>query len=222
VRENGSAFVPVEPSVTLPFDLLWRVEADSYACEARASSPWPGPQHHVAFRAMRKRRGEGYGTPVRSRIRSRRVVSPSGTEWRVGRVWLARPAPRVRRVWKRDAGDVGWDWVPFDLGDWADLEAVILIAIALVLVVFVIVPLLLFGVELIVVGGALAASIIGRLLFGRPWIVRAESLGGTREVLSWRVSGWRGSERAMDEIAQALAAGSNPEPQGAGERMLAP
>jgi hypothetical protein len=126
-------------------------------------------------------------------------------------------------VRKEGARDVGWglpNWVPFDFGDLGDVEAVVAVVVAVVLIVFVIIPLLLFGVELVVVGGALAASIISRMLLGRPWTVEAERVGGRREVLSWSVSGWRRSDRAIDEIAQALAAGSRPHPHDATERMM--
>jgi hypothetical protein len=152
-------------------------------------------------------------------------MTPAGTEWRVGRVWIGRGAPRFRKVRSEAAGDIGGqvpNWVPVDIGSWGDLEATIAVVIALVLLVFVIIPLLLFGVELIIVGVAVAASIIGRLLLGRPWIVQAQSIGRTREVRTWRVSGWRRSRQVIAEIAQGLAAGSDPNPTDASDQPTGP
>jgi hypothetical protein len=141
------------------------------------------------------------------------VIDLTGAEWRVGRVWLGRAAPRFRRMGKKAGGDVGREasaWVPFDLGSWGDVEAVLAVVVVLLLIVFVIIPLLLFGADLVIVGGALAASITGRLLLGRPWTVQAECVDGHHELMSWSVSGWRRSRLAIEEIAQAIAAGSQP------------
>jgi hypothetical protein len=120
----------------------------------------------------------------------------------------------LRKLRSGTADEIGWefsDWIPFDIGTWADAETVVVVLVALVLAVFVLIPVLLFGVELIIVGCLLAASIVSRILRRGPWVVEAERLGGG-EILSWTVPGWRRSHRAMKEIAHALAAGSRPDP----------
>jgi hypothetical protein len=149
-------------------------------------------------------------------IGRRQVHGPSGTEWRIGRVWIGRRGPRLRRI-SSGSSDSAWElanWVPFDVGgDWADLEAMMLVIIAITLIVFVLIPLLLFGVELIILGLVVAAGVIGRVLRRRPWLVRAESAGGPHVEMAWKVSGWRHSSQAIDAIASALAAGIEPTPE---------
>jgi hypothetical protein len=76
----------------------------------------------------------------------------------------------------------------------------------------VVIPLLLFGIELIVLGLVIAAAIVGRALLGRPWIVQARRVGGATPALTWNVTGWRRSARLIDEVAGALADGRDPSP----------
>ncbi len=97
-----------------------------------------------------------------------------------------------------------------DPGDLDDIGAAILVFVALVVVVFVAVPLLLFGFELIILGLVLAASIAGRALLGRPWIIQACPVEGDAQVMVWKVSGWRMSARVIGEVAMALNAGRDP------------
>jgi hypothetical protein len=79
--------------------------------------------------------------------------------------------------------------------------------VVLVLAVFVLVPLLLFGIELVIVGVAIAAGIVGRVVLGSPWIVLAESADAPGVGFAWKVSGWRRSARLITEIADAMKAG---------------
>jgi hypothetical protein len=60
-------------------------------------------------------------------------------------------------------------------------------------------------------------------LIGRdwPWIVRATPLGLEVEELSWRVVGWRRSNRVIEEVAASLSAGLDPSPGEASEPILA-
>ena len=99
-----------------------------------------------------------------------------------------------------------------DLGNAEDLGAAVLAVLAVVVVVLVVIPLLLFGLELILLGAAIAAGIFTRTLLGRPWIVEATPLDGDAEHLGWRVAGWRRSKRVIDEVAASLAAGRDPAP----------
>jgi hypothetical protein len=79
------------------------------------------------------------------------------------------------------------------------------------------IPLLLFGIELILLGLLVATGILGRTLLGRPWIVHATPLAGEAERLTWRVVGWRRSNRLIDEVAASLGAGLDPSPAEASE-----
>jgi hypothetical protein len=95
-----------------------------------------------------------------------------------------------------------------DPGGLDDIGVAILVFVALVVVVFVVVPPLLSGVELIILGLVLAASIAGRALLGRPWVVQASPVEGDAQVMAWKVSGWRTSAPAIGEVATALEADS--------------
>lgn len=83
----------------------------------------------------------------------------------------------------------------------------LLLAVALAVIV---IPLLLFGIELIVLGFAIAAGIAARGLLGRPWVVQARRVGAQAPALIWLVTGWRGSRRLIEEVAAALAEGREP------------
>lgn len=76
----------------------------------------------------------------------------------------------------------------------------------------VVIPLLLFGIELILLGLLVATGIVGRTLLGRPWIVHATPLASEAEGLTWRVVGWRRANRLIDEVAVSLGAGLDPSP----------
>jgi hypothetical protein len=76
----------------------------------------------------------------------------------------------------------------------------------------VLIPLLFFGIELIVLGLLIALGVLGRGLLGRPWVVRAAPLTGHDGELTWSVSGWRRSNRLIDEVADSIAHGLPPAP----------
>lgn len=69
--------------------------------------------------------------------------------------------------------------------------------------------------------GLLIVGIVGRTPLGLPWIVRATRLGPEVGVLSWRVVGWRRSNRVIEEVAASLGAGLDPSPAEAAEPTLA-
>ena len=99
--------------------------------------------------------------------------------------------------------------------DTGDLESILLVIVGLIVLVCVVIPLLLFGIELIAVGAVgcvLAASLTGRLLLGRPWVVEARplALADDRRVLERKVSGWRRSNRLIGTIVSELSAGRDP------------
>ena len=131
------------------------------------------------------------------------------------------PRWRKVRMGKPHAGDIAEAVLPIpDLGGLDDLGAVALVLLAVVAVAIVVIPLLLFGVELILLGLLIAAGIVGRTLLGRPRIVQATPLCPEVEELSWRVVGWRRSNRVIEEVAASLSAGLDPSPAEVAEPIL--
>lgn len=103
------------------------------------------------------------------------------------------------------------NWISFpDLGGIDSLEGAIVAAVALIVIVFVVIPIFLLGVELVVVGAAIAAGLASRLLLGRPWVVTAKQLDEPHAVLAWEVCGWRRSRGVITAVTQALATGTEP------------
>jgi hypothetical protein len=133
----------------------------------------------------------------------------------VGRSWSNRRVPRWRkaRIGKTRAGDAAEAifTVP-DIGGLDDLGVAVLVLLALMVVAVVVIPLLLFGMELILLGLVVAVGILGRTLLGRPWIVQATPLVADAQELSWRVVGWRRSTRLIEEVCASLSAGLDPSP----------
>jgi hypothetical protein len=152
---------------------------------------------------------------MRIRIGSRRVRTPSGVEWRVGRQWSLRGLPRWRRVGigkgAEQTLDAAWSVPAVDAG--SDSLEVLLGGIVVVVVIAVIViPLLLFGIELITAGLLVAGGIVARSTLGRPWIVLATPSGDPAGALAWEAKGWQRSKQLIDEVAAELAAGLMPSP----------
>ncbi len=143
----------------------------------------------------------------------RHVVAPDGAEWCVGRKWTTRRPRLLRRRRSGTASDslqnLGSVWP--DLGG-LDLGQELLALAAVVALVLVLIPVLFFGLELIILGVLLATGVIARTLLGQPWVVQATStdpLAAGRR-LEWRVRGWRRSQSVIAEIAAELAAGHEP------------
>jgi hypothetical protein len=84
----------------------------------------------------------------------------------------------------------------------------------------VLIPLLLFGVELISVGLLIALGILGRGLLRRPWVVRATPTSGQDRALAWKVVGFRHTARVIEEVAASLSNGLPPTPAEAAEALL--
>jgi hypothetical protein len=141
---------------------------------------------------------------------SRQIVAPDGVEWRIDRQWITgRPRPLRRR---QNAGASGslqslGSSLP-DLGG-VDLGQGLLAIAAVLAVVLVLIPVLFFGLELIILGVLLAAGVMARTLLGQPWVIEARSVdplsSGRR--LEWRLRGWRRSQNLIAELAAELAAG---------------
>jgi hypothetical protein len=140
-----------------------------------------------------------------------RVVAPDGAEWRVGRRWFEseRPFRPPREVATDALSSVGISDLPS-----VDSAEGLLILAGVAILLLLLIPILFFGVELLVVGGLLAAGLAGRVAFGQPWVIQASLVGppGSERRLEWRVRGWRNSRRAIEAVAADLSAGREPDP----------
>ena len=95
-----------------------------------------------------------------------------------------------------------------------DSGAGLVVVLLTLIAVLVLVPLLFFGVELLMVGSLFAAGLAGRLVSRRPWIIEARTshpLGGERR-LEWQVRGWRRSHHVIEIVVSDLRAGREPGP----------
>jgi hypothetical protein len=90
-------------------------------------------------------------------------------------------------------------------------EALVLVA-AVVAVILVVIPLLFFGVELIVFGVLVGGGLVARAVSGKPWVIEARSSDPhtAERRLEWHVRGWRKSGKLIDQVASDLAAGREP------------
>jgi hypothetical protein len=60
--------------------------------------------------------------------------------------------------------------------------------------------------ELVILVALIVGGIVGRLVFRKPWTIRARSESGHE--LSWHASGFRRSGRVRDEVAAEIARGN--------------
>lgn len=140
----------------------------------------------------------------------RRVTTPDGTTWSIGRSWVGK-----RRLetwaWRREGSADGMLWnFPGTFFDGVDLEGGVILLIGAVVVALVIIPLILFGIELLILGCVLAIGVVGRSIFGKPWTVTANPADGKGDTAVWRVRGWRKSAELIDLICTDLQSGDGP------------
>lgn len=146
--------------------------------------------------------------------RGKLVTAPDGGHWLVRRRWLDRPFPGLRKRF-RAGRKKGLEenvaeglWNVDDVGDsWASVA----IAVALLLIVFVLLPLLGVALELIALIFVLCSGVVGRVVFGRPWTVEAVERDAPHWSVSFPVKGWRRAGDAAAGLARLIAAGGRPE-----------
>jgi hypothetical protein len=149
-------------------------------------------------------------------IGAKKVTAPDGTVWRVGRQWLPtkptlwRPKKRPKKPAEKRSGGGGGGGDLFgglDSFDEGFLIALALIAVVVVviLLVTVVFPILVLGIEVLIVIVLLVGGLAARLVFRKPWTIRARAEDG-RE-LTWRAPGFQRSGRVRDDAATALALG---------------
>jgi hypothetical protein len=119
-----------------------------------------------------------------------------------------------------ESTDPAW-WVPPAPEGAEDLALWVVVAVGGVVLVVVLIPLLLFGIELIVLGFVIALGVLARALLRRPWRVQAEPTGGVGATRMWDVHGWWRSRHTIREVEQALSEGRSPAPTDAVERLTA-
>ena len=145
------------------------------------------------------------------------MVAPDGVEWQVGRRWLTR-RPKLDRQRRGDFAAESLSNFGMGLPDLGNIDTAegLLAVAAIVAVLLILAAVLFFGIELIIVGGLLAAGVIARTLLGQPWVIEArstDSMTAGRQ-LEWRVQGWRRSGRLIAQVASDLSAGREPDEHG--------
>lgn len=89
---------------------------------------------------------------------------------------------------------------------------VLLIALAIIaaalFTIFVLIPALIFAFWAVLVG----LAILWHAAVRRAWIVEARQHRDAPLVMAWTVLGWRESRRVIDEVADAVADGRDPQP----------
>ncbi|SNY23484.1 hypothetical protein [Paractinoplanes atraurantiacus] len=154
-------------------------------------------------------------------MRTVEVTAPGGTRWEVRVVWEPRWRVMARRFggWRaKRRKDIGpgdalsggaevSSEVSSSGGNFNDefvIIAIVFFAFVLAAVLFwwVLLPLLLIVLDALIILILLAASMVARVLFRRPWIVRATSATG--ETTEVEVVGWRAALRRRDAMADEL------------------
>jgi hypothetical protein len=140
-------------------------------------------------------------------------MAPDGGSWLVRRRWLDRSLPGLGKRFRagrkkgleEDVVDGLWN-VDID-GGWAGIA----VAAALLLIVFVLLPLLGVALELIALIFVLCSGVVGRVVLGRPWTVEAVERDGRHQSVSFPVKGWRRAGEAATGLAREIAAGGRAE-----------
>jgi hypothetical protein len=146
--------------------------------------------------------------------RRKLVTAPDGGHWSVRRRWLDRPFPSLRKRFRAGRRENLEDNVIGGLLNVDDISegwASLAVAAAVLLIVFVALPLLGVALELIALIFVLCSGVVGRVIFGRPWTVEAVECGGRNRSVSFPVKGWRRAGEAATGLAREVAAGGRPE-----------
>ncbi len=119
------------------------------------------------------------------------------------RRWLDHPVPKLRQVAEGRRADIveGGAEVAVSSGS---LTFGIALTVAVVLVVFVVLPVLGLALELILLVAIVGFGLIGRLAFHRPWIVEAVNLDHPQRSAKFGVRGWGESGRAVAQLSTTI------------------
>ncbi|HEY5710149.1 MAG TPA: hypothetical protein VIS51_12245 [Solirubrobacterales bacterium] len=154
------------------------------------------------------------------------VTSPDGHRWQVGRRWVDRSLPDLRhryrthreKVFGDDNGsgplDVlmlpDFDLLDFDDSPVAAIAVAAAVAIGALLLFLILLPLIGIALELIILLVLLWSGIVGRVVFGRPWVVVAADLDDPERSAAFAVKGWRRSGQATEELKRAITVAGTP------------
>jgi hypothetical protein len=149
-------------------------------------------------------------------LAERRVSDPSGREWRIGIRWLPRRPTwvglgfrRRRRHSPRTSKNRFWWADLLDIGDVpAAIAVVVVLLAALVFAWFVLVPILVLLLDVLLVAILVTGAVSVRVLFRRPWTVRATTDDSN---LQWGVAGYRAARRSVHETADLVQRGLVPD-----------
>jgi hypothetical protein len=115
---------------------------------------------------------------------------------------------------RRRRSGSGWDFIDFpDLGDdpiSAIIAIVMLAIVAVVLVVFAgpaVIAALAFLVDSFLIGLAALGTLLGALLFRRPWVLSARTREEPVEQRDVQVVGWLASRRALEALRGEIETG---------------
>lgn len=142
------------------------------------------------------------------------VTAPNGERWRVGHRWLSTSPPKPwsrRKRRRRDDDDEGSGWInPGEFVAVGDdlLTGVVfamVVAAAIALFAFVVLPLLGLALELALLIGLFTSGLFGRLVLGHPWTIEAVNAERPNERVRFAVKGWRRSRRAIAALVEAIA-----------------
>jgi hypothetical protein len=139
------------------------------------------------------------------------VRTPEGVEWRLERR-LVRPSFRRPRWPGRGELDeftlrlIGPP--PFD----GDLLSGLAIFVAAIAVVLIVVPLLVFGIELVLFALVASAALLGSVIVTPHWRICATN-AHTGDVYEREIAGSRASAAALAQLAELISAGHEPEPR---------
>jgi hypothetical protein len=125
-----------------------------------------------------------------------------------GPTWLGLLLPKRKQAAKRKRATF-WEIVDIPAAD----EGGVVIAIgivALIALIVVGVPVLVFVFDLAILGILLVLGVIARVLFRRPWIVEAATDGPSSFRRRWPVTRWGASERALDRVAERIRSTGGP------------
>jgi hypothetical protein len=98
------------------------------------------------------------------------------------------------------------------LGELPGIGAILGVLAAVLLLWFVVLPALVFVLDVVLVVLLTALTIAARVVFRRPWTVVARTEGPPTETVEWRVTGWRASDASMRAAERRIARGGDVRP----------
>ena len=104
-----------------------------------------------------------------------------------------------------------FDLLDFDDNPVAAIAVAIAVAIGALLLFLILLPLIGVALELIVLLVLLWSGIVGRLFFGRPWVVAAIDLDDPERSAAFAVKGWRRSREAVAQLTREISVTGQPE-----------